>query len=140
MTCHVTEKPLENTAVQRDLRLRQGWNLVVLSLIPDAASLEKLSSLPAMTLDETTQSYVMTDHFTAHGLYWLYTPAARRLLLTGEACESDLPQADNWTPFGAYPARQLEDYTIWNWQDGRFVSPADHQTVPGQGYFVRKLQ
>ena len=137
VVCDATEKSPEHTATRRTLYLKNGWNLLVLSLLPDTDSLEKLQNF--WTFGFTGDAFVQTREFSPHGIYWLYATAPQTLVLTGEATETPMPEeVDGWQPFGAFPATQLQDFDVWKWQDGQFLPQPDSQIEPGQGYFARK--
>ena len=140
VTCVATEKPLEDTATQRVLLLQPGWNLVVLSLVPDADSQAKLDEYSAMVLEPASSTYVHVREFTADGLYWLYTSKPARLVVNGAVAAeplSPLATAD-WQPFGIYPAAPMDGCELWQWLDGAFLRLSEPQVVPGNGYFLRK--
>jgi hypothetical protein len=136
VTCTITEKPAEHTATRRTLHLQQGWNLVVLSLLPDTESLEKLNAFTAWTLNSTGNACVKAQEFFPHDIYWLYVPESQTLVLTGTPAETPPPQDDGWRPYGAYPETQLADFDVWKWQGGQLVHQADSKIEPGYGYFI----
>ena len=139
VACALAEKPLEETATRRVLRLGPGWNLVTLCLTPDGRSLARLAKFPAMALDPLNHIYVRVREggFAADSLYWLYAPEATRLVVTGEAAAASLPQGDGWLPYGAFPETTLDGHELWQWQAGAFQSLAEPQAIPGRGYFIR---
>ena len=137
--CAMNEKPMENTTMQRVLQLVHGWNPVVLSLVPDTNSIERLKKIQPMVLD--SQSYRQAHEFSANNLYWLYAPKDMRIVLTGEPFVTPMPQDSGWQTFGAFDFEfSLEDYEIWQWNGGVFQKLDDPQIVPGKGYFLRKRQ
>ena len=140
VTCTLVERELEETATRRVLRLRPGWNAVVLSLAPDDASAAKLRRLHAMALDALNHIYVQTTEFSADRLYWLHTTEARRVLVTGAAADGPvLPSAGGkeWQPYGAFPTTTLEGFVLWQWQEGAFRLTQPPTAEPGRGYFVK---
>ena len=134
VVCDITGK--ENTATRRTLHLQKGWNLVMLSLLPDTESLAKLNAFTAWTLNSTGNACVKAQEFFPHDIYWLYVPESQTLVLTGAPAETPLPQADGWCPYGAYPATRLQDFNVWKWQDGQLVPQTDSKIEPGYGYFI----
>ena len=119
VTCTLVEKPLEDTATQRVLQLASGWNLVVLSLVPDEESVARLQKFSVMQLDPFNHIYIQAREFTADGLYWLYVSKAGRLVVTGEAAVMPLPQdKEGWQPYGSFPAATLEGSELWQWLEG----------------------
>ena len=141
VTCVATEKPPEDTATQRVVWLEPGWNAVVLSLKPDADSVAKLAQFTVMALDAENLVYVHPKSFTANGLYWIFSTQANRLVLTGEPAPAAAPSLQgDWQPFGAYPAVQLDDYDLWQWQRSIFQRPAEPLVKPGCGYFIRSTE
>lgn len=140
VTCTLVERELEETATRRVLRLRPGWNAVVLSLAPDDASAAKLRRLHAMALDALNHIYVQAMEFSADRLYWLYATEARRVLVTGAAADGPaLPSAGGkeWQPYGAFPTTTLEGFVLWQWQEGAFRLTQPPTAEPGRGYFVK---
>ncbi|MBR4125071.1 MAG: hypothetical protein IKR13_02605, partial [Victivallales bacterium] len=136
VNCIVIER---NTASRRTIQLLKGWNLVALSLSPDAESLAKLREFTVWTLDSTQSAYVQNQEFSPYGIYWLYASAPRTLVLTGEAVEVPVPkEEDCWQPFGTYPANHMQNFNVWKWEDEQFVSQPDSQIEPGRGYFIRR--
>ncbi|MBO4619007.1 MAG: hypothetical protein J5654_02750, partial [Victivallales bacterium] len=138
VTCTLVEKPLEDTATQRVLQLASGWNLVVLSLVPDEESVARLQKFSAMQLDPFNHIYIQAREFTADGLYWLYVSKAGRLVVTGEAAVMPLPQdKEGWQPYGSFPAATLEGSELWQWLEGIFRHQQPSQVESGRGYFVK---
>jgi hypothetical protein len=135
--CVLIEKPLEDNAIQRVLHLKKGWNPVVLSLIPDAASIVRLRNFPAMKLDAAHHVYVQAREFSAHELFWLYASKSMRIIVTGEAAVMPLPQAEKMQPYGTFPATTLEGHDLWQWLNGIFRLMSEPIVEPGRGYFVK---
>ena len=141
VTCAATRKTPTNTDTCRILYLKEGWNLVVLSLMPDEASIAQLRKYPAMTLDTTNQTYIQVQDFSAENLYWIYSSETETepLIVTGEPAEQSMPQDSHvWAPYGTYPETLLEGYEIIQWLEGSFQHLPMPQLLPGHGYFLRR--
>ena len=139
VTCTATEKPPQDSATLRVLHLEAGWNLVMLSLVPDEESQAKLRAYPAMALDPLNHMYVRARELTADGLFWLYAAEPARLVVTGEAATMAPPrEGHDWQPYGTFPSVMLVGFELWQWLDGILQSPSEPQIVPGRGYFIRR--
>ncbi|MBP5300769.1 MAG: hypothetical protein J6Y80_05125, partial [Victivallales bacterium] len=134
-----TEKPPQDSATLRVLHLEAGWNLVMLSLVPDDESQAKLRAYPAMALDPLNHMYVRAREFTADGLLWLYAAEPARLVVTGEAATMAPPrEGHDWQPYGTFPSAMMEGFELWQWLDGAFLRLDEPHAKPGEGYYLRK--
>ena len=120
--------------------LKAGWNLVGVSVVPDAESLSALAAYPLFTRDAKGGAFVRLCGTPEPGrAYWLYASAPAEVVLHGTAADAQPTLQAGWnllTPLtGA--AVEFPWNGGWRWT-GRFYAPQTAAPDPGDALWMKK--
>jgi len=132
-------------AVEQQLELAPGWNLVTLQFPVTAESMTTLLGLRPIRFDEAGRAYVCCEtpaEIVIGAGLWIFSAYAQTITLekdqTQTSWEAAAPTTD-WSLLGVSETSSWQDQatSVQQWQDGAFMDADKSLLNSGAGYWVR---
>ncbi|MCR4575019.1 MAG: leucine-rich repeat protein [Lentisphaeria bacterium] len=124
----------------QNYELREGWNLISITLQLTNESQDYLKKYNYFCLDTLNYSYVKKQNVELGEAIWIYTKQAMQLRLSGyDLNDSNFIETDGWSLIGiikdAIPANNI---TIWEWSGHDYKLFKGDMLRKGKAYLIYK--